>query len=224
MHSWFSDAFGFEERDAGSFSGVRNKFQLVVSPGDANNITLVSKANGKKFAVGLFQTPSVQELDQLYKGIEHLSNKSGLTFQNIIGDVRSLLLNPDNAGAVFQAASQFNCLEMVGPSVTPENGVTEYFLDRTQGPICAITCPAATIVRNYFAGDKWGTGQAAGNQLDMMKDVAELLNNSKNGYWEMRNGYLLPVHNDSLRDLQTRLKSDNNLRRKLTQSLRVGVH
>jgi len=113
---------------------------------------------------------------------------------------------------------------MVGPSVTPENGVTEYFLDRTQGPICAITCPAATIVRNYFAGDKWGTGQAAGNQLDMMKDVAELLNNSKNGYWEMRNGYLLPVHNDSLRDLQTRLKSDNDLRKKLTQSLRVGVH
>merc|ERR1719419_2235642 len=118
--------------------------------------------------------------------MEQVPSTGGLTYENITGDVRSLLLNSNNAGAVFQAASQFNCLEMVGPSVTPENGVTGYFRDRTQGPACAIACPAATIVRNYFAGSKWGLGQGGRNQLDMMQDIAELLDNNKHGYWEMK--------------------------------------
>jgi hypothetical protein len=36
-------------------------------------------------------------------------------------------------GALFQVASQFNALEMTGPSVTPEDGVTPYQGDHTQG-------------------------------------------------------------------------------------------
>jgi len=184
MQSWFFDAFGFNERakDSTTFKEVRKQFELIVPPEDKNRTTLFSKANERTFAVGHFETPSVQELHQKYNEIEQLSSTGGLTYENITGDVRSLLLNSNNAGAVFQAASQFNCLEMVGPSVTPEKGVTGYFRDRTQGPTCAIACPAATIVRNYFAGSKWGLGQAQGNQLDMMNDVAELLDNCKYGY------------------------------------------
>ena len=45
---------------------------------------------------------------------------------------------PENRGALFQVASQFNMLEMVGPRVTPEEGVTRYEHDRTQGPACAM--------------------------------------------------------------------------------------
>jgi hypothetical protein len=48
---------------------------------------------------------------------------------------------PENAGALFQVASQFNLLEMVSPSVTPEDGVTRYQDDHTQGPACAIGEP-----------------------------------------------------------------------------------
>ena len=58
---------------------------------------------------------------------------------------------PENAGTLFQVASQFNLLEMVSPTVTPEDGVTRYQHDRTQGPACAISAGAATIYRNYFA-------------------------------------------------------------------------
>ena len=36
-----------------------------------------------------------------------------VTIANIVGNVVHLHNDPDNAGAVFQAASQFNCLEMV---------------------------------------------------------------------------------------------------------------
>ncbi len=58
---------------------------------------------------------------------------------------------PEYSGALFQVASQFNLLKMIGPSVTPEDGVTRYESDRTQGPACAIAAGAATIYGNYFA-------------------------------------------------------------------------
>ena len=67
------------------------------------------------------------------------------------GDVRQMHRLPENAGALFQVASQFNLLEMTGPEVTPEDGVTIYQYDHTQGPACAIAAGAATIYRNYFA-------------------------------------------------------------------------
>jgi hypothetical protein len=37
------------------------------------------------------------------------------------------------SAAVFQVASQFNCLEMIGPRVRPEDGITMYASDPTQG-------------------------------------------------------------------------------------------
>jgi hypothetical protein len=52
--------------------------------------------------------------------------------------------------ALFQAASQFNCLEMIDSSTTPEHGVSRYAYDNTQGPACSIACAAGTVVRNYF--------------------------------------------------------------------------
>ena len=42
------------------------------------------------------------------------------------GDVRQMQRAPEYAGALFQVASQFNALEMTGPEVTPEDGVTRY--------------------------------------------------------------------------------------------------
>jgi hypothetical protein len=47
------------------------------------------------------------------------------------GDVRQMHQAPENAGALFQVASQFNLLEMVSPRVTPEDGITRYQHDRT---------------------------------------------------------------------------------------------
>ena len=47
--------------------------------------------------------------------------------------VEPLILDPANAGAVFQAASQFNALEMTGPGVSPRRGIAIYINDPTQG-------------------------------------------------------------------------------------------
>jgi hypothetical protein len=49
------------------------------------------------------------------------------------GDSRELHLAPEQQGALIQVASQFNLLEMVGPNVSPEDGVSGYAWDHTQG-------------------------------------------------------------------------------------------
>jgi hypothetical protein len=102
---------------------------------------------------------------------------------------------PDNSGALFQVASQFNLLEMVSPTVSPEQGVTRYQHDRTQGPACAIAAGAATIYRNYFAFVDGGEGQTARRQFDGLADLGEALGAALNKpveeLWEMQNGYAL---------------------------------
>jgi len=37
-------------------------------------------------------------------------------------------------------ASQFNTLEFIDETITPENGIGIYVYDSTQGPRCAIAC------------------------------------------------------------------------------------
>ena len=83
--------------------------------------------------------------------------------------------DPELEGALFQVASQFNLLEMTGPSVTPEDGVTRYSSDHTQGPACAIAAGAATIYRNYFAPVDGESGQTRDRQIDALAGVGAAL-------------------------------------------------
>ena len=78
------------------------------------------------------------------------AGKQGLTFENISGDVGTLIMDKSNEGAIFQAASQFNCLEMINPYITPEDGITDYMKDNTQGPTVAMKAPAGTPLPKLF--------------------------------------------------------------------------
>jgi hypothetical protein len=92
-------------------------------------------------------------------------------------------------------ASQFNLLEMVGPNVTPEHGVTRYADDPTQGPACAIAAGAATLFRNYFAPVAERTGQTSAHQLDGFEALgtalAQGVGRAPDSLWTMRNGYAM---------------------------------
>jgi hypothetical protein len=117
---------------------------------------------------------------------------------------------------------------MVGPGVTPEDGVTRYEHDRTQGPACAMAAGAATIFRNYFVpvGDQ--IGQTAERQLDGLADMgAELsarLGRPVADLWEWRNGYALCTRQgleliaDHLRAIGPK-QADQ-----LAGKLRIGLH
>mmetsp|Transcript_22207 Transcript_22207/g.46015 ORF Transcript_22207/g.46015 Transcript_22207/m.46015 type:complete len:371 (-) Transcript_22207:26-1138(-) len=214
--TWFADLFGFEE---GSFAQTRRGF--TQEDAGTDDAVLTSRANGARFEIGLFESPTLEELQSRLAASGPEDGDGGLTFANMVGDVRELHQDCRNAGAVFQVASQFNCLEMMGPEVRPENGVTIYEKDRTQGPACALSCPAATVFRNYFVN---GKGQAGRNQLNTLSDVALALGNRKHKYWEMTNGYCLPMTTWGMAELGKRLTGDPALTSNVKRSLRVGIH
>ena len=57
------------------------------------------------------------------------------------------------ARALFQVASQFNCLEAPGSFVVP---VADYLHDPTQGPRASVSAFPATLVRHYAAPQPGG--------------------------------------------------------------------
>ena len=215
---WFSDLFGFEEAP-GSFD--KNRSHFCMDPSGTLLECETAPESSRRQHVGGFELPSLAEL-RTRLASSAPSAAGGLRFSHVPGDVGQMILDEANAGAVFQVASQFNCLEMAGPHLTPADGVTIYINDRTQGPACALACPAATIYRNYFHG---GSGQhPPERQIDTLCDVGALLGNEDNEYWTMRNGYCLPTHSTSLSELAAALGQDAVLAAEAEGALRVGVH
>jgi hypothetical protein len=138
-------------------------------------------------------------------------------------DVQQLHRDRRNAGALFQVASQFNLLEMVAPSYSPDDGIGIYERDRTQGPACAIACGAGTIYRNYFAEVDGQVGQSADNQIDCLADLGDALGNTDERLWTMQNGYALATA-DGLREITDRLLiASESERDTLREKLRIGV-
>ncbi len=168
---------GFAERD-----DVR---ALITVEGER----MTSTVNGRSFGCGRLETPRLADLRARMARLGAASGRP--TLREVVGDVGRLHADPKNAGAVFQAASQFNLLEMVDYGVTPEEGVGIYQYDKTQGPICAIACGAGTIYRNYFAPVAGGRGQTADRQIDCLADLGAALGNDRGQLWSMANGYAL---------------------------------
>ena len=91
---------------------------------------------------------------------------------------------------------------MVGPDVTPEDGVTRYQHDHTQGPACAIAAGAATIWRNYFAPVAGGIGQTASRQLDGLAAVGQALSAGLGkAVADLWHGYAMCDRAGTMRDL-----------------------
>lgn len=222
-HEWFSGLFGFAET---SYADVKR--WLRVTPATVGSgVVLESLVTGAKYNAGRFETPTLDSLRRRGAGV---ALPGRLQVYNDIGDVAAKHAVSDNRHATFQVASQFNCLEFVGPSVVPEDGVTGYKNDRTQGPACSIACGPATVYRNYFApvsgpGTPSQEGQTRDCMLDCLADVSDLLGNVEGRLFEVRGGYTM-ADEAKLSELNVRLEE---LEAKagldvLRAALRVGVH
>jgi hypothetical protein len=176
---WFERITGFRELDYDSTRSC-----LAIMDG-----RLVSSHSAATWAVGRLETPTLSDLRARAVGLT--SGHGPNRVQCLAADVRELHRRPENAGALFQVASQFNLLEMVGPNVTPEHGITRYETDRTQGPACAIAAGAATVFRNYFAPVGDCVGQRRHAQVDCLKEVGRALDNKGDRLWRMENGYAM---------------------------------
>ena len=162
---------------------------------------LISAVNGRQMWLGTLDLPNLTDL----RG-KSMTLPKGTTLRNRVADVQDLLCDPAHAGATFQVASQTNLLEMVGPTIGPEDGIARYEHDRTQGPACAIACGAATLFRNYFIQIDAALGQSANTQLDCLSDLGRALGNPTEGHWHSRNGYVLPGR-DTFRALRRKLEA-----------------
>lgn len=208
---WFETLTGFPEE-----SPQQVRANITV---DGN--VLKSHVNGKVLVCGELETPSLAELRERVRSDVRQVGK--ISVREVVADVQQLHADEANAGSLFQVASQFNLLEMVSPSITPERGVGIYENDRTQGPACAVAAGAGTIYRNYFAIVNGQAGQSAGNQIDCLADIGTALGNSESRLWEMRNGYAL-ASQSGLAEISNRLRaaSESELDG-LRQLLRIGV-
>lgn len=240
---WFEEAFGFQEAQDGSlpaealcspskaqrqrlYTGTKSRFRF-------SDGVLVCRGSGARFHVGTFEVLSVEELHERCSKAKANANAKAkakakvldpyasedlgrLSFRHIIGGTRDLHLDPANAGAVFQVASLFNCLETSPPSTLPEDGVTRYAQEATQGATCAIACPAATIFRNYFVN---GVGQFGEHQLDLLAGVGEVFDNAREGYWRLEGGHCMPKNIGSITRLARRLRTDLEVEARARQDL-----
>jgi len=210
---WFETLTGFQERN---YAETRTQFEI-------SGQQLISRVNGRRYAIGELELPSLNELRT--RGTD-VCVPGRLRVRNLADDVRRLHASEEFEHALFQVASQFNLLEMTGPSVTPEDGVTRYQSDRTQGPACAIAAGAATIYRNYFVPVGDGIGQTADRQIDALADLrdalAARLGSPKDALWTMENGYAL-ASRESLKAINTVLRDDSEAEA-LKGLLRIGIH
>ena len=167
-------------------------------------------------------------LAELRDSTEPLARGGRISVTQAPADVRALHRDAANAGALFQVASQFNLLEMVSQDVTPEQGVTRYQYDATQGPACAIAAGAATIYRNYFVPIGNRIGQTRDCQLDGLADLAvgfsRALDLPVASLWEMRNGYAL-CSRSGLEAITSHLRTCTPEQADMLRGLlRIGVH
>lgn len=221
---WFSKLFGFSEE---SYDEVRRWLRIVRDPANPDAAAVLeSLASGARYGAGAFETPSLAELRARGAGI---TLPGQITVKNELGDVAAKHALPENRYATFQVASQFNCLEFVGPSVVPEDGVTRYVGDRTQGPACSIACGPATVFRNYFAcvaSTPEQEGQTRHCQIDNLADMSRVLGNVPQGkFFDVRGGYTLAnQHQLALLNEALRRFEQNGALDEVRATLRLGVH
>ncbi len=207
MTDWFADLAGVVE---GSARNVRDAFAV-------EGTDLIARATGRRMSAGVLSLPSLADLRA-----DVLPDDAPNHLREIVADVTCLHGDPDNRGALFQVASQFNLLEMPHPGVTPAMGITGYADDLTQGPACAMACGAGTIWRNYFTTLSGGVGQTE-VQIDTLADLGQALGNLQVAQWSMRNGYALPTP-AGLEAVSTRIfHADAAERDRLCGLLRVGL-
>ena len=108
--TWFETLTGFPEATPHQ---VRENLRL-----DGQQLT--SLVNERSFHTGEFTTPTLKTLRQV---VQLPTTGTSVQIEELVADVQSLHQAPFNANAVFQVASQFNCLEMAAPHMSLKTGL-----------------------------------------------------------------------------------------------------
>jgi hypothetical protein len=229
--NWFKALFGAEEPKI--YKQLHDSFRLSQS-----HDKLTSHWNNKEYKIGNFSTPTLDQIRS--RALDLLSGDSAVLNSDVFASSKlynhivagdAFPMHFENPNAVFQAASQFNCLEFSSSKTTPEFGVENYQYDHTQGPACALACAAGTVYRNYFAlvdPDRPNIlGQTKQNQINNLDELEKLLDNNSNDFWYVENGYTFSRDRSNLERLNTLISTTYNtpsLRAQLLDRVKIGLH
>lgn len=110
------------------------------------------------YQAGFFKEFSISELRNASEKINKMGggsfnvieaiNPLNQTYLRTV-DVGAMQADLQYKDAVFQVASNFNALELVGPNDQMEN-ITKYLLDKTQGPFASLSALPGLIYRHYY--------------------------------------------------------------------------
>jgi hypothetical protein len=223
--NWFKDYFGLEETDlwvnslssskipSRTLKTICESLDMTVKYYLYNTEKLYIYATNIKFTINniLYNVGDFLclPLITLKKYQTYELSKDALkniTYNIIKEDIVSLINNKSSPTDVFQAASQFNLLEMAQEDVPPENGISNYYKDNSQGPRVAIASPIGTFFRNYLIYNNYAlyettdidgypqTTDKQFNTLQTLLDLPELKfikvnTNPTQGEYLYKNGY-----------------------------------
>jgi hypothetical protein len=240
----FEEIFGFDENidrdnEQSPYAFIHEHFIY-----ESDQHTLQSKANERKYSCGKFEIKNKVQLQSTNANSndekqtnkkEKESNDTSNVKQMVVNDLEDLYVKfPDS---VFQVASQFNCLEFATPYSVPEDGISDYEYDRTQGPASALICLPATVYRNFFVPMPSNTddddattmgqydvviGQTEKNQINNLAKVEKILNNADDDYFTVENGYVDST-TPQLSRLTKRLIDEPELAQQLEDAVCVGI-
>lgn len=142
---WFSNLFGFAEVP----ETVQSQF--TISNDERGDLFLTSTINKKSYCVGNFKIRDLQSFNDI-------KERSGGKFNIIIGDgtenvdadIITCETNPENNGAAFQMASNFNCLDHMPGRKPPRGLLSDYTTHCEQGGPGTVACGPALVYRQYF--------------------------------------------------------------------------
>eukprot|EP01126_Amoeba_proteus_P006595 TRINITY_DN12308_c0_g2_i3.p1 TRINITY_DN12308_c0_g2~~TRINITY_DN12308_c0_g2_i3.p1 ORF type:complete len:490 (-),score=83.98 TRINITY_DN12308_c0_g2_i3:60-1529(-) len=138
--------------------------------------------------VGISRKESRKQKKRHYPPIEIITTLDRGSIRLV--DIGYLQTLPENRNCVFQIASNFNGVEGVCETTTPDSHkfTTKYYLDKTQGPTASVSCSAGAISRVHLAfyspkkkPSEWG--QTEDMQLNFMKDLES--------HFPVKNGYIV---------------------------------
>lgn len=252
--NWFSKLFGFNEMmgKIANYDKIRKNIFIEDDPDNKENKilkTCIPDEKYKQYKIGKFTTPQVGTLTEsaIKSAPPPVKNKVLLTLKIIEGGPKDEFLRVADPADVFafhqkcpystiQAASQLNTLEFASPTVTPENGITGYAGDMSQGPVCAIACGPGTLYRNYFCQMGEDVKRECGNitfqygqtktcQINNLDEFEKKINNSEEKFFSVKNGYTDTTNNQRLRTI-SRILGDRDTEKynELLDLIKVGIH
>ena len=241
--NFYTQAFG---RNEGNYNDAKNFLTSIYDKVSHSFII-----NGKNYPIGQLTTPTLEEAREELKILsQDIYASANISASSEIGNAYDIH-QKQNGANVIMVASQFNLLEFVSQFSIPENGITGYCNDKTQGPACAMAAPFATAYRNYLAETNEGKitqesiakiGQSEDIQINTLGDTMKLLNAEASGnktsnqstkFFEpipdgellfFKNGYIDST-NDNLIKLNKLIQDGGEeFKQKLKDSMRVGIH